>query len=127
MKPASTAAREEIAAALQNANLPAYPSVLGTTPLPAVIMQPGSPYLEKSTIAKDVWTVNFLISVQVQAFDTNASLGMIEALIEQTLEALPDGCIVSDVSAPSLDSLGEGQGSIYAAQIALSVLSKKEK
>mgnify|MGYP000028737442 CR=1 FL=1 len=123
---ASTSARLAIAEALQAAGLPAYPAGMGTTPLPSIVVQPDSPYLEPTTVGKGTWRVNLRLVISVQAFDTMTSLAAIEDLAESAAIALPAGCQVQSLTMPSQQSLGEAQGSIYAAELVLSAVATKE-
>ena len=126
MIPASTSAREAIAAALQAADLPAYPAPLGTLPVPSIVIEPDSPYLQPVGLGRDTWRVNLRLSITVPAIDTATSLAAIEQLAQRILDALPPGCDVQELSQPSLQSLGQAQGSVYAAELVLAATAKKE-
>lgn len=123
----TTELRLDITAALHAAELPAFPSQPSTAPVPAVVLQPGSPYLEVVSLGRELsYRVELVASISAAAFDTAASLATIESLIDRTIEALPDGVVASTISSPRLEYLGEGQGSVYLAEINLSALIKKE-
>lgn len=126
MKPAATAAREEVAAALQAAGLPAYPAPLGTTPLPSVVVQPDGPYMTPTALGRDAWMIGLRLAITVPALDTATALAAIELLATNVLEALPPGCAVQELTQPMLQSLGQGQGSVYAAELVLAATAKKE-
>jgi len=123
----TTELRLELAAALSAAGLPAFASQPSTAPLPAVVLQPGSPYLEVVGIGRSLsYRVQLVASLSAPAFSTAAALEQLETMIDSTIEALPDGVVASDISSPRLEYLGEGQGSIYVAEVTLSALIKKE-
>lgn len=126
MNPAPTSARQEITAALQAAGLPAYAAPLGTTPVPSIVVQPGEPWIAPSVLGRKTWTVALRLSITVPSIDTATSLTAMETLAMATLNALPPGCDVQDVSAPQLQSLGQAQGTVYAAEIALTVNATNE-
>lgn len=126
MIPAPTSAREQIASDLQTAGLPAYPAPLGTTPVPSIVIQPGEPWISPSSLGKQAWAVMLRLSITVPAIDTATSLAAIESLAMATLNALPAGCDVQEVSAPQLQSLGQAQGTVYAAEISLTVNATNE-
>lgn len=123
----TTELRLDITAALHAAGLPAFASQPPTAPVPAVVLQPGSPYLEVVSLGRGLsYRVELVASITAAAFDTAAALATIENLIDQTIEALPDGVVASTTSSPRLEYLGEGQGSVYLAEVTLSALIKKE-
>jgi hypothetical protein len=123
----TTELRIGIASALQAAGLPAFPSQPATAPLPAVVLNPGSPYLTVTGLGRSLsYRVELVASVTAPAFDTAAALATLESLIDSTVEALPDGVVPSTISSPRLEYLGEGQGSVYLAEVTLSALIKKE-
>lgn len=126
MTPASTSAREAIAAALQAAGLPAYPAPLGTLPVPSIVVEPDSPYLQPSALGRGTWRVNLRLAITVPAFDTATSLAAIEVMAQNILDALPAGCDVQELSQPALQSLGQAQGSVYAAELVLAATATKE-
>lgn len=123
----ATELRTDLAAALSAAGLPAFAAAPSTAPVPSVIINPGSPYLECVGIGKGLsYRVMLSASISAPAFSTAAALEQIEQLIDRTIEALPDGIVASTISSPRLEYLGEGQGSIYVAEVTLSALIKKE-
>lgn len=123
----TTELRLEVAAALQDAGLPAFPSQPSTAPNPAVILNPGSPYLDVVSLGRGLsYRVMLTASISAPAFSTEAALSTIENLIDETITALPDGVVASTVSSPRMEYLGEGQGSIYIAEVTLSAIIKKE-
>lgn len=126
MRPAATSVREDIAAALQAAGLPAYAAPLGTTPVPSIVVQPDAPYITPSSLGKSTWRVGLRLSITVPALDTATALAAIEALAQETLDALPQGVDVQELTQPGLQSLGQAQGSVYAAELVLAALGSKE-
>lgn len=126
MKPATTSAREAIASALQAAGLPAYAAPMGTTPVPSVVVEPDDPYLEPSSLGRNTYRVHLRLSISVPAIDTATSLLAIELLAQEILDALPKGCDVQTLTQPALQSIGQAQGSIYAAELVLSAEATKE-
>ncbi len=128
MSSPATQARVDIAAALSAAGITAFPSNPGTAPLPSVVLNPDNPYLELVGIGHDItYRIGLRASITAAAFSTEASLTTIEELVDQVIEALPDGVTASTISSPRLEYLGEGQGSTYLADITLTALIKKEK
>lgn len=126
MTPATTSAREAIAAALQAAGLPAYPAPMGTTPVPSIVVEPDSPYLEPGALGRKTYRVHLRLVITVPAIDTATSLRAIEQLAQEILDALPAGCDVQELTQPALQSIGQAQGSIYAAELVLSADATKE-
>lgn len=123
----TTELRTELAAALQAAGLPAFAAAPATAPVPSVIINPGSPYLECVGLGRQLsYRVGLVASISAPTFSTSAALETIETLIDATIEALPDGIVASTISSPRLEFLGEGQGSVYVAEVTLSALIKKE-
>lgn len=118
----------EIATALSSTGLASFASQPATAPLPSVILQPGSPYLEVIGVGRSLAYRCLLgASISVPAFSTSAALESLENLIDQVIEALPNGVTASTISSPRLEYLGEGQGSVYITEITLTALIKKEK
>lgn len=122
-----TEARLELAAALTAAGLPAFAAAPSTAPVPSCIVNPGSPYLEVVNLGQHpTYRVGLVVSISAPAFSTAAALETLEALVDRVIEALPNGIAASSVSSPRLEFLGEGQGSVYIAEVTLSALVKKE-
>lgn len=121
-----TEVRIEIEAALRAAGLPAFASMPATVAPPAVVINPDQPWITPYGLGgKGVYTVNFRISVMAPALDTEGSTTYLEELVEDTLDALPSGVDVHNVSSPRLESLSNSQGSAYAADIYATVNAKK--
>jgi hypothetical protein len=128
MTATATQARIDIATALSSAGITAFASTPSTMPLPCVVLAPDSTYLELVSIgAALTYRMGLRATVNAPALSTDAALEIIEQLIDSTIEALPAGVTASTVSAPRLDSLGQGQGSLYVAEITISALIKKEQ
>jgi hypothetical protein len=113
----TTDTRTEIAAALAMAGLPAFPYVPETVTLPSVVVVPDDPYIVVDRLGPTLnYTVAYVLHVVTQAIDNEAGLSSCEALIDDTLRAIPDGVRVVRVNRPLIDNLG-AQGSAYVAQI----------
>lgn len=120
--------RTELAANINAAGIQAFASTPSTMPLPCVVLTPDSNYLELVSIGSALtYRVGLRAQINAAALSTEASLEVIEELIDRVIEALPSGVTASTVSAPRLDSLGQGQGSLYVAEITLSALITKEQ
>lgn len=126
MKAATTTVREAIAAALQAAGLPAYPAPLGTTPVPSIVIEPDQPYMTPTALGRNTWRVQLRLAINVPALDTATALLAIEVMAQQILDALPPGCDVTELTQPGLQSLGQAQGSIYAAELVMAATGNKE-
>lgn len=126
MTPAATSVRRAITEALQAAGLPAYAAPLGTTPVPSVVVQPDSPYLLPTALGRDTWRVQLQLAISVPALDTATALEAIETMATAVLDALPQGCDVQELTQPALQSLGQAQGSVYAASIVVAATGKAE-
>lgn len=128
MTSTATEARRDIAAALTTAGITAFPSTPSTMPLPCVVLVPDSTYLELVSVGGALtYRLGMRAQINAPALSTDAALETIEQLIDDTIAALPSGVTASTVSAPRLDSLGTGQGSLYVAEVTLSALIKKEQ
>lgn len=124
----ATSARLDIAAALTAAGITAFASTPSTMPLPCVVLAPDSTYLELVSIGSSLtYRLGLRAQINAPALSTDAALEVIEELIDRVIEALPSGVTASTISAPRLDSLGQGQGSLYVAEITLSALITKEQ
>jgi hypothetical protein len=116
----TTDARVEIAAVLRAAGLPAFEYVPPTVSLPAVIIVPADPYVVPDRIGPTLtYTARFTVSLLAQAVDNASGLAAVEALIDETMAALPDGVLVIRCGPPLLDDLG-AQGSAYVADMDIS-------
>jgi hypothetical protein len=117
---ASTDARHELSVLLRANGIDAYPYPPETLSLPCVVVYPSDPYLEPNRLGHDTLRAAgfFTLAVAVQALDNEAGLSACEALIEDTLMALPSGVQVTRVSRPGLDDTG-AQGSVYVSEITI--------
>lgn len=116
----TTDARNEIADALRAAGLPAFPYLPATVSLPAVILVPADPYVIPDRIGSTLtYTARFTVSLLAQAIDNASGLAAVEALIDETMGALPDGVLVIRCGPPLLDDLG-AQGAAYVADLEIS-------
>ncbi len=123
----TTELRTQIAEALHAAGLPAFAASPPTAPVPSVIINPGSPYLEIVSLGRGLtYRVALTASITAATYSTSVALETIERLIDEVITALPDGVAPSTVSSPRLEYLGEGQGSVYMAEISLTAIIKKE-
>jgi len=109
--PASTISanvRGTLATALATPLASVYTSVPETVIPPAVVIVPDSPYLESTTIGKNVTRVkiNMTVSAAV-AYNNNAgALDQLEVLIITLIGLMPVGYAVGDVSRPTIISVG---------------------
>ena len=121
-----TQARTTIAEALNTAGLTTFASNPPTAPLPSAVINPGSPYLEVVSISgKPTYRMTLVISITVPSFSTEAALAQLEDLIDLVVVALPSGVTTSTIGSPRLEYLGEGQGSVYLAEINVTALVKE--
>ena len=109
--PASTilsAVRAPLATALGGVTANIFSYVPESVPVPAVVLVPGSPYLEFDTIGKATFRckINFTISCCVTYSSNPASLDNIEQLIESVVLAIPTGYEVGDVQRPTVTQVG---------------------
>jgi hypothetical protein len=104
----STDVRGALATALTTPLASVYTSVPETVIPPAVVIVPDSPYLETTTIGKNVTRVkiNMTVSAAV-AYNNNAgALDQLEVLIITLIGLMPVGYVVGDVSRPTIISVG---------------------
>ena len=104
----STDVRGALATALATPLASVYTSVPETVIPPAVVIVPDSPYLESTTIGKNVTRVkiNMTVSAAV-AYNNNAgALDQLEILIITLIGLMPVGYEVGDVSRPTIISVG---------------------
>jgi len=104
----STDVRGALATALATPLASVYTSVPETVIPPAVVIVPDSPYLESTTIGKNVTRVkiNMTVSAAV-AYNNNAgALDQLEVLIITLIGLMPVGYEVGDVSRPTIISVG---------------------
>ena len=109
--PSSTilsAVRTPLATALAGVTANIFSYVPENVPVPAVVLVPGSPYLEFDTIGKATFRckINFTISCCVTYSSNPASLDNIEQLIESVVLAIPTGYEVGDVQRPTVTQVG---------------------
>jgi hypothetical protein len=100
--------RGTLATALATPLASVYTSVPETVIPPAVVIVPDSPYLESTTIGKNVTRVkiNMTVSAAV-AYNNNAgALDQLEVLIITLIGLMPVGYEVGDVSRPTIISVG---------------------
>ena len=100
--------RGTLATALATTLASVYTSVPETVIPPAVVIVPDSPYLETTTIGKNVTRVkiNMTVSAAV-AYNSNAgALDQLEVLIITLIGLMPVGYEVGDVSRPTIISVG---------------------
>ena len=109
--PASTISanvRGTLATALATPLASVYTSVPETVIPPAVVIVPDSPYLESTTIGKNVTRVKINMTVSAaMAYNNNAgALDQLEVLIITLIGLMPVGYEVGDVSRPTIISVG---------------------
>jgi len=100
--------RGTLATALATPLASVYTSVPESVIPPAVVIVPDSPYLESTTIGRNVTRVkiNMTVSAAV-AYNSNAgALDQLEVLIITLIGLMPVGYEVGDVSRPTIISVG---------------------
>ena len=104
----STDVRGALATALATPLASVYTSVPETVIPPAVVIVPDSPYLESTTIGKNVTRVKIKMTVSAAvAYNNNAgALDQLEVLIITLIGLMPVGYEVGDVSRPTIISVG---------------------
>ena len=121
----STDTRQELTQWLRDQGLPAHASVPPTVSLPSVILVPDSPYLTPNRVGAQLsYQLALRIHCVAAATDNAAGLAAVEALIDQTLTALPTTVNVERVDPPQLDNLG-AQGAAYVAEITTTLQVEK--
>lgn len=100
--------RAALATALATTNATVFQSVPESPIPPAIVIVPGSPYMEPGTINKATTKVkiNFAITAIVANNSNAGSLAALELLIIGILAAIPSGYIVGDVEKPTVLSIG---------------------
>lgn len=120
---ALTELRTTVCEALLFVDIPAYSAPQPTTPIPSVTIAPGNPYLAPMSLK--AFEVNLTLTLMVPAFDTAASLQVLEEMTFKCLKALPQGVHFVEVDAPQLVSLGEAQGKVYQTVITITAQVKE--
>lgn len=118
-----TELRNTVTESLIHADIPAYSSPQATTPVPSVTVAPGDPYA--APWALNSFQTALTLTVMVQAFDSTASLQVLEDLAWRCVKALPAGVTLGEVDAPQLVSLGEAQGKVYQTVITITAQVKE--
>ena len=100
--------RAALATALATSGATVYPSVPESPIPPAIVIVPGSPYMESVLFNKATTKVkiNFAITAIVANNSNAGSLANLEALIIGILGAIPSGYEVGDVEKPTVLSIG---------------------
>ena len=100
--------RAALATALATTLATVYASVPETPIPPAIVIVPGSPYMESLVINKATTKVkiNFAITAIVANNSNAGSLANLEALIIGILGAIPSGYEVGDVEKPTVLVVG---------------------
>ena len=112
--------RSALATAFSALAATSYSSVPETPIPPAIVVVPGSPYIEVVLIGKTKTQVklNFLITAIVASNSNAGSLDNLEKLIIGILAAMPAGYVVGVVEKPTV--LEVGQSPMLAADINVS-------
>ena len=103
-----SAVRQPLATALSGVSANVFSYVPESVPVPAIVLVPGTPYLEFDTIGSGTFRakINFTISCCVTYSSNPASLDNIEQLIESVILAIPAGYEVDDVQRPTVTQVG---------------------
>ena len=113
-----TDARQEIVTALTTAGLTAFGFTPPTLVPPCVIVEPGEEWITPDRVGGKSYRVEFTATAHVSLIDANAAITGLEALITDTLAALPEGVHSTTVASPEVDGTGS-QGETLAAAILL--------
>ena len=112
--------RAALAAAFNGLAASCYESVPESPIPPAIVIVPGSPYMEIVLIGKAATKVklNFAISALVASNSNAGSLDNLEKLLIGILAAIPQGYIVGEVQKPTV--LEVGQSPMLVADVLVS-------
>ena len=96
-----TAAKAEFALALAEAGLDVYPYIPDRITPPVVIIRAGSPYLTVTTVGNEYDLGLELVLMATTAMNEMATESL-DALIQDTLNALPNYAVMTDVAQPQI-------------------------
>lgn len=99
-----TSTRQSLATALKGSGYSVYPYPSETMIAPAVVIVPGSPYV--NLINSVTTTANFQITLMVINNDNQAALVNLEKMIETVYSKLPDWVSVGDFTQPTSVEVG---------------------
>lgn len=99
-----TTTRQALAAALKHSSYSVYAYPNETMIAPAVVIVPGSPYV--NIVNSVTATANFQITLMVINNDNQAALVNLEKMIETVYKKLPDWVSVGDFSQPTNAEVG---------------------
>lgn len=114
--------RQELAEAFQDIpNLAVFDNVPPAPSLPCLVIFPSDPYFEPKTIGGAITRgqLNFVLALAVPYLDNAGSLNMIEDLMIEVLQALPQSAQVGSFNQPSNTELGSAN--VLAAQLDLTI------
>jgi len=122
----ATDLRLQLAASLTAAGVPAFASMPHSINPPVVAFTAADPYLRIDRVGATLqYEINLYANLIVPVLDSEGSLLTLETLIDSVLRALPPGVYASDVSAPRVDRLGDAQGSVLIADLAITAQGKE--
>jgi len=103
--------RDALKTAFTNLQASTYNSVPESVITPAIVIVPGTPYLEPTLLSKNNVKVKInMTATALVSYNSNpASLDNIEKLIISILAALPAGYIVGVVERPLVQQIGAAQ------------------
>ena len=103
--------RDALKTAFTNLAASTYNSVPESVITPAIVIVPGTPYLEPTLLSKNNVKVKInMTATALVSYNSNpASLDNIEKLIISILAALPAGYIVGVVERPLVQQIGAAQ------------------
>lgn len=99
-----TTTRNALAAALKTSGYSVYAFPSETMIAPAVVIVPGSPYV--NIVNSVTATANFQITLMVINNDNQAALANLEKMIETVYSKLPDWVSLGDFSQPTNAEVG---------------------
>jgi hypothetical protein len=104
----SSDVRGALATALGNVVASVYPYVPEAIIPPAVVVVPGSPYMEPNLINKATTKVqlNYRVTAAVAYNSNPGSLDNLEKLVISILAAMPAGWVVGQVETPQIVQVG---------------------
>jgi hypothetical protein len=119
-----TETRYDLAASLEGSGYIVFAQPKENMPVPCIVLVPGQPYVELSTISRNRLDVSFKCILMVAMIDNEASLGNLEALMSKFLDVLPQAVTIGSFSQPGL--VQNGPVDCLSTEITLTLTSTKE-
>jgi hypothetical protein len=115
--------RQALAEALEGQGYLVFDYVVDNPVVPCVVLVPGEPYLEATTIGKR-FEITFEATLMVSYIDNQASLINLENLIETFLDVLPQGVAYGSFSRPGRVQVGPSEA--LASKCTIQITATKE-